>query len=272
MEEAKKLQDSSYWEKEDSVQGDGSAQSHVNKNSVDRLIQLCGSLSIEVSQEQAFILLKYLDLVLQKNKVLNLTAIREWDKGLILHLVDSLTMLEEFDSLEAGFKHKPFLDMGCGAGLPGIPLALMRPDRKGMLCDSVKKKIKAVDEFIDELCLNDQLHTSTERLETLGREERGRYGCVTARAVAPLAVLVEYASPFLCRGGVLIVSKGRPEDDEVNSGLKAAELCGFELSSRRFIELPEEFGQRQIFTFVKESLPKVKLPRSIGVASKQPLA
>lgn len=237
-----------------------------------RLIDLCSQIGIELDSVASYRLIRYLDLVLEKNKVLNLTAVREWDKALVLHLVDSLTLLDEFDKQPNGLKNRLFLDMGCGAGFPGIPLAIARPERRGMLCDSVKKKIKAVDEFIETLDLGGQLQTSSERLETLGQTHRRSCGCVVARAVGALPVLIEYATPILSRRGRLVVSKGSPEESEIESGLAAAELCGLELVSQRVFDLPEGYGQRTIITYEKVTEPLVALPRAIGAAHKQPLA
>lgn len=237
-----------------------------------RLIELCSQIGIELDPVVSCRLIRYLDLVLEKNKVLNLTAVREWDKALVLHLVDSLTLLEEFDNQPNGLKNRLFLDMGCGAGFPGIPLAIARPERRGMLCDSVKKKIKAVDEFIETLGLGGQLQTSSERLETLGQTHRRSCGCIVARAVGSLPILIEYATPILSRRGRLVVSKGSPEESEIESGFAAAELCGLELMSQRVFDLPEGYGQRTIITYEKVTEPSVSLPRAIGAAHKQPLA
>lgn len=237
-----------------------------------RLVELCSQAGIDVDQAVSRRLIRYLDLVLEKNKVLNLTAVRDWDKALVLHLVDSLTLLEEFDKQPQGLKNRLFLDMGCGAGFPGIPLALARPERHGMLCDSVKKKIKAVDEFIAALGLGEQLQTSSERLETLGMTHRRSCGCVVARAVGSLPVLIEYATPILSRRGRLVVSKGIPEESELEAGLEAAELCGLELMSQRLFDLPQGYGQRTVLTYEKVAEPTVALPRAVGAAHKQPLA
>jgi len=237
-----------------------------------KLLELCEEADIEVDPQAAEKLVTYLSLVLKKNEVLNLTAIREWDKALILHLVDSLTLLVEFDEQPRGQQLKPFLDMGCGAGFPGIPLAIMRPERKGVMCDSVKKKIKAVEEFIAELGLQEQLSTTTERLEVFGANHRRAFGCITARAVAPLPVLIEYAAPLLGKNGRLVVSKGVPTEEEFMSGVQAAELCGLQILSQRFLDLPRDLGQRTIIVYEKVDEPLVQLPRPIGAASKEPLA
>lgn len=237
----------------------------------ERLAELCASAGIEVDSDQAQRLVQYLQLVLVKNCSLNLTAIREWDKALVLHLVDSLTFLPEFDNSPEFIAEMPFLDMGCGAGLPGIPLAIMRPLRIGELCDSVKKKIVAVDGFIAELGLERQLSTNSERLENYAKYRKHDFGCVTARAVSALPVLLEYAAPFVPREGRLIVSKGQPTPDELESGERAAKACGFQLRSSRTIELPQAMGQRTLLSYVKVKEPAYKLPRAIGMALKEPL-
>lgn len=237
----------------------------------ERLQELCTSVGITIDDSRAYELVRYLDMVLHKNEVLNLTAIRDWDKALVLHLVDSLTLLDEFCAQDAKTQLRPYLDMGCGAGFPGIPLALARPDRHGVLCDSVKKKVRAVDEFIEALGLSDRLETSSERLEVLGANHMRSFGCVVARAVAPLAVLIEYAAPLLAKKGWLVVSKGMPDVDEMNAGSKTAELCGLELLSQRMVELPCDRGQRTILTYAKVGEPTVKLPRAVGMATKVPL-
>ena len=238
---------------------------------VARLVDLCAQAGIAVDGRLAGRLLTYLDLVLEKNKVLNLTAIRDWDKALVLHLVDSLTLLPELDAQTVALRERPFLDMGCGGGFPGIPLALARPDRRALLCDSVKKKVKAVDEFIEALGLGDQLSTDSERLEVLGTHHRRAFGCIVARAVGSLPVLIEYATPLLSKQGQLVVSKGTPTDEELQKGIEAAELCGLEVMSQRVFELPQGYGQRTVITYAKVTEPEVKLPRPIGTATKQPL-
>lgn len=247
-------------------------KSMATPESCERLIQECAALGIEVSEAQSKELIRYLELVLIKNCSLNLTAIREWDKALILHLVDSLTFLHEFDDQPEHIQDMPFLDMGCGAGFPGIPLALMRPLRSGELCDSVKKKITAVNGFIEELGLINQLSTTSERLEVYARYHKHEFGCITARAVSSLPVLLEYAAPFLPRDGRLIVSKGQPTSDELESGDAAAKVCGFKLYSTRVVELPHDMGQRTMMVYRKAQEPSYKLPRAVGMAAKEPLA
>lgn len=257
----------------DTPKRDSSIYENISiEDEAQKLVGLCGQMHIDIEDSQAKELIEYLQLVLIKNCSLNLTAIREWDKALVLHLLDSLTLLQEFDAQEEYIQELPFLDMGCGAGFPGIPLAIMRPLRTGELCDSVRKKIAAVKGFIHALHLENQLYTSTERLEEHANYHKHDFGCVTARAVASLPVLLEYAAPFLPHDGHLLVSKGQPTEEELTSGEKAANLCGFKLASKRMIDLPNDMGQRVIFDYVKVKEPSLKLPRAVGLANKEPLA
>ena len=190
----------------------------------------------------------------------------------MLHLADSLVPLPEFSKVMAKNPDKPFLDMGAGAGLPGIPLTIATLNTTGVLCDSVKKKMTAVEGFIPALNLGDRLSTTSVRLEELGNTQRGVFGCVTARALASLPVLVEYATPLLAKGGSFIAIKGKPEPEEIKAGSKAAQLCGLSVVSTRTIELPGDAGERTIIVYEKVKETGLALPRAVGEASKHPLA
>lgn len=229
-------------------------------------------IDLNVSEQQVRQLVEYLALVLKQNETMNLTAIREWDKALVLHLVDSLVVLPEFRKVVSKNADKPFLDMGSGAGFPGIPLSIVLPDARGVLCDSVKKKMTAVDGFIRSLGLGGRLETTSARLEDLGNERRSEFGCVAARALASLPVLVEYATPLLAKGGSFIAIKGKPEEAEVKAGSKSARLCGLAVQSMRTVELPGDLGERTIIVYEKVTQTSLRLPRMVGEATKKPLA
>ncbi len=236
------------------------------------LMGYVAQLGLTIDAEAARKLVDYLVLMLRQNETMNLTAIKEWDKAMILHLVDSLVVLPEFEAAINKKPKLPFLDMGSGAGLPGIPLALVMGQAHGVLCDSVKKKMTAVEGFIAELGLSERLSTSTQRLEELGSARRGQFGCITARALASLPVLIEYATPLLAKGGSFIAIKGRPEKDEIQAGSKAAQICGLAVQSTRTVELPGDSGERTIIVYEKVVETTIKLPRNVGEASKKPLA
>ena len=163
------------------------------------------------------------------------------------------------------------LDMGTGGGFPGIPLALAT-DRCFTLLDSVGKKVKAVSSFIDVLGLSQRCSATQERVEAFGASHSVRFAVVTARAMASLPVLVEYAAPILIPGGHLIVSKGNPENDEIISGDIAAKFCGLSRIETSEFDLPRGLGHRTFLIYKKTSKPSIKLPRAVGVARKTPLA
>ncbi|MBQ9006585.1 MAG: 16S rRNA (guanine(527)-N(7))-methyltransferase RsmG [Atopobiaceae bacterium] len=234
-----------------------------------QLTSEASTFGIELDDAQTNLLLAHLDLVIEKNKVLNLTRIVDRSDAVTKHLVDSLLFCVALD--KADCPRGAFLDLGTGAGFPGIPFGIVT-QRPGLLIDSVGKKVAAVQEFIDALGLSDKLSSRAVRVEVLGKEQRGQFSCVTARAVAELNVLVEYASPLLRRDGILIASKGKLSDGELSDALYAAPLCGMEYVSRETFELPHDAGHREVAVFRKVGRPQIKLPRAVGAAKHKPLA
>ena len=239
----------------------------MDEHLVEQLIDELSQFGISLTQEQAQMLVSYLDLVIEKNKVVNLTRITNPSEAVTLHLVDSLLPLAS-NSLHVDESSK-ILDMGTGAGFPGVPVAVVT-GAQALLVDSVRKKTDAVAEFVAALGLGN-VFTRHSRLEELARELTSSQDVVFARAVARTNVLIEYATPFLSQNGVLVVEKGRPEDDEITEAEKAAALCGLSLVSRETFELPHDLGHREILIYKKVGKSKIKLPRRTGLAKSQPL-
>lgn len=239
----------------------------VDEHLVEQLIDELSQFGISLTQEQAQMLVSYLGLVIEKNKVVNLTRITNPSEAVTLHLVDSLLPLAS-NSLHVDESSK-ILDMGTGAGFPGVPVAVVT-GAQALLVDSVRKKTDAVAEFVAALGLCN-VSTRHSRLEELARELTSSQDVVFARAVARTNVLIEYATPFLSQNGVLVVEKGRPEDDEITEAEKAAALCGLSLVSRETFELPHDLGHREILIYKKVGKSKIKLPRRTGLAKSQPL-
>ncbi len=222
---------------------------------------------IQATGEQVLGLLKHLDLVIEKNKVVNLTRITNVEEALVLHILDSLLPLTLPGVSER--LSKAYLDMGTGAGFPGIPIGLLSGSQ-GVLIDSVGKKISAVNEFCDELGLK-KVHGEHGRLEELAVTHRGEFGLVFARAVAQANVLVEYAAPFLTKNGMLVLEKANPQMSEINASNKAAKICGMRMLEPVEFELPDELGHRTILLYIKDDSPSIKLPRRTGLAKQSPL-
>lgn len=233
---------------------------------IETLVATASGYGIAVTREQAERLVGHLRLVEEKNKVVNLTRIVDEREALFLHILDSLLLVSRLEEAPKG----RFLDIGTGAGYPGIPLAVVT-GRHGVLVDSVGKKVNAVQGFIDALGLSELAEARHDRVEELAKGQRGTYAAVVARAVAQVNVLVEYAAPFLGRGGLLIVAKARPEEDEILAGNRAAAICGLRPVALDEYELPDGLGHREVLTYKRVDSPKVKLPRKVGMASHQPL-
>ena len=238
----------------------------VDRGSVACVRQALDETEIEVTEEQCELLARHLDLVLSYNERLNLTRITNPVEASYLHVADSLLLLSAVGEAPRGM----LLDMGTGAGFPGIPLAIVT-GRKTVLVDSVRKKVTAVDEFVRELNLGRRVATEATRVEELARRRRGGFAVVTARAVAQSNVLVEYAAPLLCRGGRLVVAKARPTQEELDAADRAAKLCGMKHVSRETFELPGDRGHRETIVYERVGNPSIKLPRNTGMAQHHPL-
>lgn len=231
-----------------------------------RIDERLEELGLRATNEQLNLLAMHLEMVVRKNETLNLTRITDMESAIVLHVVDSLLLLQRVTSAPDG----PLVDIGTGAGYPGIPLAVMT-GRPTLLIDSVGKKTRAVNEFIERLGLDDQVLARQIRAEELARTDGECFSVVTARAVAQTSVLVEYAAPLLAMGGCLVLTKGQLSKGELESGKKAGRLCGLKYVSRETYELPDDRGHREILTFEKAVQPRIKLPRKVGMAQHHPL-
>lgn len=206
---------------------------------------------------------RHLELVIEANKTTNITRISSWDEGVLLHIEDSLAGLPDLNDAPEG----RYVDLGSGAGYPGIPLAI-ESRRPTLLVDSVKKKTDILDSFIEELEL-ENVSTYHGRIEDLGREKAGQFAAATARALSQLSVLMELASPLLQMGGRLICYKAKLSNEEREHALSLQERIGMQMVEDRSFELGEY--QRRILCFEKVAKPKLKLPRKTGLAQKKPL-
>lgn len=212
------------------------------------------------------LLARHLDLVIDKNRSVNLTRIDSFEDGAYLHVADSLLLMSAFDRAPRG----AFVDVGTGAGYPGIPLAVAT-GRKALLVDSVGKKAAAVSEFVHELGIDKQVEVSNARIEEVGRTRRSQFAVVTARAVAQTNVLVEYAAPLLKSGGHLVVAKAHVSTEELDAANRAALVCGLKIVSRETFELPDGRGHREVLSYERVRNPSIKLPRAVGMAQHHPL-
>ena len=233
---------------------------------LEQLAAYCKDYSLKVSLDELKTCIDHLDLVLEANKTTNLTRILKIEDAAVLHILDSLVLLPYINQAPEG----ALLDMGTGAGFPGIPLTIVT-HRKATYIDSVGKKVDAVNSFVRALGLK-HARGFHDRLEEYARSHKKQFSVVTARALAPLPVLVEYAAPYLKDGGLFVITKGNPSDVELASGMSAAKICGFTQLLTDSIDLPDGLGHREFIVLKKSHSASVSLPRANGMAKKNPLA
>lgn len=209
---------------------------------------------------------RYLDSILEANEVTNLTRITDGEQARLLHIEDSLVGLPEVNEAPTGL----YGDLGSGGGFPGVPLALAT-GRKTLLVDSVKKKMAIVQSALDDLSLSEQISTSSERIEDLPLEYKEKFAVLTARALSKLVSLIELASPLLKNGGRLVCYKAQLSSEELEEALAVQDLVGMKMISQREICLSDGETTRTIVVFEKIGKSRIKLPRRIGLAQKQPL-
>ncbi|MBQ2937520.1 MAG: 16S rRNA (guanine(527)-N(7))-methyltransferase RsmG [Clostridia bacterium] len=208
----------------------------------------------------------YMNLLIEWNKKINLTAITESEEIILKHFIDSLTINKYIE------KNKSIVDVGTGAGFPGIPLKIYRPDIKVTLVDSLNKRINFLNNVISELEL-ENIYTVHGRIEDFGRNSKYRenFDYVTARAVANLTVLSEYLIPISKVGGKCICMKGSNVEDELEDSSKAINILGGEICKIDKFELPNTNISRNIVIIDKIRSTPSKYPRKSGIPVKEPL-
>jgi 16S rRNA (guanine527-N7)-methyltransferase len=221
---------------------------------------------ISLSAQAVELLGRDLALVLEANATMNLTAIRDPEQAVILHVVDSLLAIPEIDGAPRG----PLVDLGAGAGFPGVPLAIAT-GRSLTLVESVGKKARFLQSLVDDLGLDADVVSA--RAEEYAAGTSKKFAIVVARAVAGLPALVELAAPLLGEGGRFVAYKGEPAVDEIERGDKVAKMVGLERVSRREILLKDAGdARRTLIAYERVGQSKVRLPRRTGLAQNQPLA
>lgn len=244
---------------------DAAADARAARTELERLLE---PRAIELPRGFGGAVERYVELLLDANRRLNLTRVVEPTAVARLHLLDALAALPHLDEAPAGAR---CIDLGSGGGVPGLVLALARPSTAWLLVDSVRKKAEALRAFVAELGLTN-VEVAAERAEVLGRGDETREGfdVVTARACAALPVLAEYALPLLRQGGRLVAWKGPIGDDELNAGARAASHLG----GGRPTVMPagfEELGDHRFVVIVKSSPTPAEYPRRPGEPSRRPL-
>ena len=231
------------------------------------LIKTLSSWNFEIDDYKISQLDKYYEMLIEKNKVMNLTAITEFDEVLVKHFADSLSICTIIPD-----DVKSVCDLGTGAGFPGIPMAIAYPDLQFTLIDSLNKRIKFLQEVVDALGLTN-VTLVHGRAEEAGRNKlyREQYDLVVSRAVANISTLSEYCLPLVKVGGYFISFKSGDIEDEIKQSGKAISKLGGKLQKPLLFNLPDTNISRSFLVIDKEKSTPKAYPRKAGTPSKEPL-
>ena len=230
------------------------------------LIEKAKKVNIEIDDKKEEQFYNYMKLLLEWNEKINLTAITEQNDIILKHFIDSITInkyIEQSNSI---------IDIGTGAGFPGIPLKIMNQNKKITLVDSLNKRINFLNEVCKEISL-ENIQCIHARAEELARdlEYRENYETVVSRAVARLNVLIEYMLPFVKKGGLCICMKGPNIDGELEEAKNAIKVLGGKFKSVESFFLPDSDIERNVIIIEKVAETPKKYPRKAGLPSKQPI-
>lgn len=228
----------------------------------------CQAFGVTLTDKQIEQFEKYYELLVEWNKVMNLTGITEFDEVMQKHFVDSAAAAK-YVEME---KVNSLIDVGTGAGFPGIPLKILYPHLQVTLLDSLNKRIKFLEEVVDNLGLTG-IETVHGRAEDAAKkaEYREQFDLSVSRAVANLASLTEYCLPFVKVGGKFVSYKSVSVDEEITQSKKAVYVLGGEIGKVEKFNLPESDMERALVIVEKKRSTPKKYPRKAGMPTKEPL-
>lgn len=235
---------------------------------MERLQSKAEQLGIRLSEKQLEQFQCYYERLIEKNKVMNLTAITEYEEVVDKHFVDSILL----GSVKELSGKKRVIDVGTGAGFPGIPLKIVYPELEITLLDSLNKRVKFLNEVIEELGLTG-IQAVHSRAEDLAQDaaHRQQYDICVSRAVANLSTLSEYCIPFVKQGGYFISYKSTQIEEELKQAKKAVQVLGGTLEQVETVQIPGTTIERQFVMIRKTGTTPKKFPRKAGTASKTPI-
>ena len=231
-----------------------------------KLKDYASKLDININEEQSTLFYNYMNLLLEWNKNINLTAITEPNDIITKHFIDSITINKYIKN------SNKLIDIGTGAGFPGIPLKIINKNINITLLDSLNKRIKFLSQVIKELKL-DKIETIHGRAEDIAhnKEYREQYDIATSRAVAPLNVLLEYLIPFIKIEGKCICLKGPEVENEIKEAKNAMNILGCRIENIEQLTIPNTDIKRNIIIITKTKKTSEIYPRKAGTPSKKPL-
>lgn len=232
------------------------------------LYQSCKEMDIVLNSTQIQQFMLYQKLLLEWNKNINLTAITEEREIILKHFVDCVSVVPHIAMTEG----TSVIDIGTGAGFPGIPIKIVCPCISLTLLDSLQKRVVFLNEVVTKLSLQN-VNCIHERAECAAKENhyRQQYDYCVSRAVANMNVLLEYCLPFVKIGGIFVALKGRDAQKEVEQSQKAIKLLGGELIEIKQIEIPHTDLEHKIVLIKKVAQTPQKYPRKAGKPVKNPI-
>ncbi|MDO5775377.1 MAG: 16S rRNA (guanine(527)-N(7))-methyltransferase RsmG [Eubacteriales bacterium] len=239
-----------------------------------KLIEGCKKLGLELDELKAEKLYRYYELVVEKNKFMNLTAITEEDEFISKHFVDSLSIIKAPNLKDELTQAKgiKLIDVGTGAGFPGMVLKIVFPSLKITLFDSLKKRLNFLDEVIAELRLKD-IETLHGRAEDYGNNKlyREKYDICVSRAVANMSALSEYCLPFVKPDGLFVAYKSGGSHSEIRDASKAIKILGGNIEDIQDFMLPDSDIERSMVSVRKIKKTPAQYPRKAGTPAKEPI-
>ena len=219
-------------------------------------------LGLELDGETCEKLCAFGQAVVEQNKVMNLTAITEPEKVARLHLLDSISLLKVMN-----LKGKQVIDVGCGAGFPGVPVKIACPEMKLTLLDSLGKRVKWLEQILPELGVDARCITA--RAEEAVADRREKYDVATSRAVARLNVLLELTAPYVRVGGYVLAMKGTAAQEEIDEAKNAIRRLGLKLE--QIAEFPIEDTAHKVIILKKIAPTPKEFPRRYAKIKQSPL-
>ncbi len=217
-----------------------------------------------LNSEQIFAFEKYFSLLIETNKVLNLTAITEEDEVVVKHFLDSVLPQKFFK------ENAKVVDVGSGAGFPALPLKIIRPDLDLVMIDSLGKRVNFLNNVINSLNL-EKIQAVHVRAEDFALKNREKFDVATARAVAPLVTLVEYLLPLVKIGGCAVIYKSTKIDEEIIQADKAIKILGGKIEKVEKYFIEEENLERNVLIVRKISNTPSKYPRGQNKPKNSPI-
>lgn len=239
-------------------------------NNLNQFEKYLEQFQITLNDKQKEQFLKYYELLVEWNGFMNLTAITEFDDVMKKHFVDSLSIVKAFSKIRT--EKLKVIDIGTGAGFPGIPLKIVFPQIELTLLDSLQKRLKFLQEVINQLELG-EVELIHGRAEDFCKPsmKREQYDLCVSRAVANLATLSELCLPYVKVGGKFIPYKSEKAEEEVREAQKAITLLGGEVKEQIGFELPESNIGRTLVVIEKKNITPKKFPRKAGMPAKEPI-